>query len=297
MIAARLNEFKANTAEKTEKEKVRHDEEGERHSRAMEDMAAKRDATATISSEAQVLKDDLRAKDPSFLSRLSVKGIGELNKTIEDWAKSGKSADDVIAERTATKEQSATEVAFDKGKQGDAVRAINVGVQHMGVLKDAIVALKNGDNVAFNAARQKYNQLTGSDIPTNFDAAAEFVGNEVSKAGIGAGASGALADREGVKKNLSRSASGEQLAGQMDVYAGLLAGQMTGLERQYKSGKGTHWDDKVAPETKAALERSQQSKGPPPEALKSLKEGVHTKFGNGQTWTLKDGKPEQVSGG
>ena len=211
-------------------------------------------ATGSLSPEGQALKDELRAKDRTFLQRMSAKGITELNKTIEDWAAAGKSADDIISEGIATKEQSATEVAFDKGPQGNAVRAINVGVQHMGVLRDAIVALKNGNNVAFNAARQKYNQLTGSDIPTNFDAAAEFVGNEVSKAGIGAGASGALADREGVKKNLSRAASGAQLFGQMNVYTGLLAGQMKGLERQYKSGKGKHWEDKVAPETKAALD-------------------------------------------
>jgi hypothetical protein len=221
-----------------------------------EEIGLRRQALATgnLSPEGQKLKDDLRAKDPTFLSRLSGKGLAEMNKTIEDWAAQGRTADDIVSERIGTKEQAATEVAFDKGPQGNAVRAINVGVQHMGVLRDAIVALKNGNNVAFNAARQKYNQLTGSDIPTNFDAAAEFVGNEVSKAGIGAGASGALADREGVKKNLSRAASGAQLFGQMNVYTGLLAGQMKGLERQYKSGKGKHWEDKVAPETKAALD-------------------------------------------
>jgi hypothetical protein len=33
---------------------------------------------------------------------------------------------------------------------------------------------------------------------------------------------------------------------------------------------------------------------PPPRALQSLKEGVHTTFGNGQTWTLQGGKPIQV---
>jgi len=33
---------------------------------------------------------------------------------------------------------------------------------------------------------------------------------------------------------------------------------------------------------------------PPPEALQALKEGMVTTFQNGQKWTLKDGKPEQV---
>jgi hypothetical protein len=32
----------------------------------------------------------------------------------------------------------------------------------------------------------------------------------------------------------------------------------------------------------------------PPQAAASLKEGVHTTFGNGQTWTLQNGKPVQV---
>lgn len=34
--------------------------------------------------------------------------------------------------------------------------------------------------------------------------------------------------------------------------------------------------------------------GPPPEAIKSLKEGHVTTFGNGQKWTLQNGKPAQV---
>ncbi len=33
---------------------------------------------------------------------------------------------------------------------------------------------------------------------------------------------------------------------------------------------------------------------PPPEAIKQLKEGTVTTFGNGQKWTLKNGKPERV---
>jgi hypothetical protein len=36
------------------------------------------------------------------------------------------------------------------------------------------------------------------------------------------------------------------------------------------------------------------SSQPPPQALQSLKEGVHTTFGNGQVWTLENGKPVQV---
>lgn len=32
----------------------------------------------------------------------------------------------------------------------------------------------------------------------------------------------------------------------------------------------------------------------PPEAVSRLKEGTHTKFGNGQTWTLQNGQPVQV---
>lgn len=35
----------------------------------------------------------------------------------------------------------------------------------------------------------------------------------------------------------------------------------------------------------------------PAEALKQLKEGHETTFGNGETWTLENGKPKQVSGG
>lgn len=45
---------------------------------------------------------------------------------------------------------------------------------------------------------------------------------------------------------------------------------------------------------KAEGRSSDTGNQPPPQALKSLAEGVHTTFGNGQTWTLQDGKPVQV---
>jgi hypothetical protein len=56
-----------------------------------------------LTPEAQKLQDDLRRLDPSFMSRLSAKGMQSVNKTIGDWAEQGYSAEDVIAGRIGTK--------------------------------------------------------------------------------------------------------------------------------------------------------------------------------------------------
>ena len=52
--------------------------------------------------------------------------------------------------------------------------------------------------------------------------------------------------------------------------------------------------DKDARDRLRALESPQQQTQLPPQAAAQLKEGIHTTFGNGQTWTLKNGQPNQV---
>lgn len=47
---------------------------------------------------------------------------------------------------------------------------------------------------------------------------------------------------------------------------------------------------------KDAGKPAEAPQGPPPEALKALKEGVITVFGNGQRWTLEGGQPKQLDG-
>lgn len=75
-------------------EKVRHDKAMEAKGGVQGDG---------LSDEGQSLYNDLVERDPSFLSRVSTKGIEERNKVINAWAKEGKTADQVIGSRASTK--------------------------------------------------------------------------------------------------------------------------------------------------------------------------------------------------
>tara|TARA_R110000868_G_scaffold286823_1_gene547273 strand:- start:509 stop:1963 length:1455 start_codon:yes stop_codon:yes gene_type:complete len=146
-----------------------------------------------------------------------------------------------------------TENAFTTGKQGDVVRSMNVSVDHLDSLQQAANELKNGQTPLFNDISQRYAQATGQAAPKNFDALKTLVGSEVAKA-IQGGAT-ALGDREEIRQEISRTGSPQQLAGVIDKYQHLLAGQMGGLKTQYTSGGGTRWDNKVNPRTKEIMDK------------------------------------------
>lgn len=147
--------------------------------------------------------------------------------------------------------------AFDSGSQGNATRALNVGVAHIGSLEELVPALQNGNTQVINRINNWFKTQTGSAAPTNFDAVRDIAGDEIVKAALGAGVSGALADREEIRHRLSRASSPEQLAGAIAEYKNLLGGQMRGLRQQYESSTGLHdFDKKLFPETIAALQRA-----------------------------------------
>lgn len=155
----------------------------------------------------------------------------------------------------------ATQTAFDKGPQGDQVRSLNVAIQHLDVLGKASDALKNGDIQRLNQLGQFFSQEFGSPVPTNFNAIKQIVSSEVIKAAVVRG--GTKGERDQAQEDVSRASSPAQLAGVIDSWKSLLAGQMKGLKQQYESG--THlknFDEKLLPETKAAL--SGQSTTPAP---------------------------------
>ena len=128
----------------------------------------------------------------------------------------------------------AAEKAFTSGRQGDQVRSFNVAINHLGTLKDLTVALQNGDIKQINRAAQAFAEQTGETPPTNFDAAKKIVGDEISKAIIGA--KGSLGDREATAASISRMNAPQQLSGVIDTYLKLMGGQLSGLRQQYESG-------------------------------------------------------------
>jgi hypothetical protein len=138
---------------------------------------------------------------------------------------------------------------FTSGKQGDAINSYNTLVDHYGVLRDAIVALNNGDIRLFNQASQAWARQTGNPAPTNFDAVKVIVGGELVKAMTGSG--GALADRAEVKADLDSAGSPKVLAGVIDKYRQLALGKLRSYSYQYKAATGRDdFDRLLAPGTK-----------------------------------------------
>lgn len=150
--------------------------------------------------------------------------------------------------------------AFGTGKQGDAVKAFNVGILHLDTLQDLAEALHNGDVTAFNAVKQQFATQFGKDAPTNFDIAKQFIASEITKAVIGSGSSGSLTDREQLQSNILNSRSWGQLAGGIQTYKQFMAGQLKGLSHQYKADTGLdNFDDLLLPESKAELDAIQHT--------------------------------------
>jgi len=131
---------------------------------------------------------------------------------------------------------------FAGGQEARNVKSFNVVVSHLDVLKDAAVALNNGDKQAFNRVKNLVASATGNPAPTNFDAVKGLVADELVKAVTGG--AGALGDREGIAATVNAANSPAQLLGVIQQYQHLAAGQLAGLRTQYQSTTGLNDFDK-----------------------------------------------------
>jgi hypothetical protein len=126
--------------------------------------------------------------------------------------------------------------AFNQGTQGNKVRSLNVVADHFTTLEKAADALQSGDVRAINAISQFIETQTGKPAPTNFNAIKEILADEIVASVVPG--TGALADRQAIKKTIVAASSPEQLKGVVANYKELIAGQLNGLETQYKAGTG-----------------------------------------------------------
>jgi hypothetical protein len=176
----------------------------------------------------------------------------------------------------ASQQTAAAVKAFNQGKQGDQMRSLNVAVNHLDLLDHLTDALNNGDVKALNAVGNAWNSQTGSPAPTNFNTAKQIVGDEVTKAVIGAGGTGA--DRDKAQSVIDAANSPEQLKGAIQTYKQLMTGQLGGLKQQYEQSTGRKDFDKyLTPAAKTALMPTQASTSPttitpPAAAIQMLKQ-------------------------
>jgi hypothetical protein len=145
---------------------------------------------------------------------------------------------DPTYDATQFKTKQGIETAFTSGRLGNTLRSLNVVQDHLGTFNEAAKNLGN-DSVQFtNVMGNQIAKWTGQPAPTDFAAVKNIVADELTKAILGT--AGALGDREEMKKAVSAASSPEQLAGVVDKWQKLIAGQVKGLKDQYKSGGGTN---------------------------------------------------------
>lgn len=143
--------------------------------------------------------------------------------------------------------------AFGTGRQGDAIRSMNVSIAHLDTLSELADALQSGNTQAINRISQEVAVQTGQSAPTNFDAARMIIGQEVVKAIIGGG--GGVTERLQAAENINRAQSPDQLKGVIQTTKKLLAGQLGGLKRQYEHTTGfDDFEELLSPEAKRELQ-------------------------------------------
>lgn len=211
------------------------------------------------------------------------------------------------------------------GPVGNQVRSINNVTGHLQLMEQLFNGLQNGDVQIANKLGNQWNKAFGAPIPTDIQTAAGFIGPELTKILSTNGSTGTAEERqEFANTAASLSNSPEQTTGAIGTLKNMLGRQLTDLALQYHgaTGRSDFANRYVAPDVAQYLEVQPQG-GPapavipgappvttsptasaspargaatvlPPQALQQLKEGFHTTFGNGQIWTLQNGKPTRV---
>lgn len=125
---------------------------------------------------------------------------------------------------------------FTTGKQGDSIRSFAVASDHLKQLDGLVDALDNGNLPLVNKYANIIAVQTGSDAPTNFEAAKGIVAKEVLKSIVAGG--GGVEERQELSHLMADAKTGKQLKGVIKTYLHLMEAQKDGLERQYEVSTG-----------------------------------------------------------
>lgn len=209
------------------------------------------------------------------------------------------------------------------GPLGNQTRSINNVTGHLQLMERLFNGLQNGDVQAVNKLGAAWSKAFGSEVPTDIQTAAGFIGPELTKILSANGSTGTAEERQEFSHTAANLAnSPEQTSGAIGTLKNMLGRQMTDMALQYHgaTGRSDFARRYVAPDVAQYLELNPEATQPntggvtppgtspaisaspaggaattlPPQALSQLKEGFHTTFGNGQVWTLQNGKPVKV---
>lgn len=145
--------------------------------------------------------------------------------------------------------------------KGNAVRFLNVSIDHIDTAAEYSKALKNVDLPKLNQLKNWWQTETGQPAPNTFNGVKDIVASEVIKGSIGG--PGGVEERKANAEKVKAAASPEQLDELFTGWKKLMAGQMKGLEKQYESGTrlGNFREKYMLPRARAALEEVSESDG------------------------------------
>lgn len=126
--------------------------------------------------------------------------------------------------------------SFSTGQQGNAIRSFAVANDHLDQLNTLVDALDNKNLQVINKVGNAIAAQTGSTAPTNFDAAKDIVGKEVTKAIVGSG--GGVEERQELSRQLNNAKTPAQLKGVIGQYHNLMGAQHDALIQQYHNTTG-----------------------------------------------------------
>jgi hypothetical protein len=216
--------------------------------------------------------------------------------------------------------------SFAGGPLGNQARSINNVTGHLQLMENLFTGLQNGDVQIANKLGAQWKKAFGSEAPTDIQTASSFIGPELTKILSANGSTGTAEERQEFSNTAANLAnSPEQTSGAIGTLKNMLGRQLTDMALQYHgaTGRSDFARRYVAPDVARYLEVDPQgasaSLGPggpaaptspvvsaspaggaamtlPPQALTALQAhpGQHVTFGNGQVWTLQNGKPARV---
>jgi hypothetical protein len=130
-----------------------------------------------------------------------------------------------------------TDAAMSKymtsGKGGQNLNAFVTATSHLKLLKEAAIALANGDTQAFNRLGNAWATATGSPAPTDFNSVRNAVSGELAKTF----SSATIPEIADIQSTINSSMSPAQLAGAIDTDIKLMDGKLEALRGQYEAGK------------------------------------------------------------
>jgi hypothetical protein len=190
---------------------------------------------------------------------------------------------------------------YMSGPQGQATGAINMVMHHIETLRKLGVALGNNDLTLANWITNKAATELGKPEPNDFNLGAQVVVGEMMRAMQIAGA-GTGEERDSLQARLKDDLSPDQINSASDTIEHLLAGKLFANRFAFPVATGLDvgkFDQLLSERTKSILlpmigedKPAEQKTDTPPVNL--LQEGHVTTFKNGQSWTLKNGKPVKV---